>query len=273
MWHPTMKPLLPVPPAALEFMGKVGRRYSVPVFQNHKRPHLVGTAFFVTTPRFSYLITASHVLAESDNARLRDRGVDPFLFCHVGAKRTMAVLGNHLATAAPPNRRDLHDVGVVQLPRFIEWESGLEPLSFPLSDIPRSPLSLPTLHAISGFPSTKLKPNFAEGYFDAGQVGLFDMSEPHDRYVDLGYWPEHHIVLPFTQRRPRKFTDGLRAPPDPKGMSGSPIWNLYNDRGLLRPVLGGIAATHSSKEHVIVGIRIGHALHMIDQLEADATPA
>jgi hypothetical protein len=265
-----MKPQSPVPPLALEFMMKIGHRYSVPIFQNLNRPHLVGTGFFVTTSNFSYLVTASHVLVETESRLLRDRGVDPFLFFYVGPNRTMAVFGDHVATAAPKAGFDLYDLGVVQLPLAIEWESEMAPLSFSLRTVPRAHLPLPTLHAIAGFPSTKLKPNFAEGYFDTQLVGLFEAPESRERCLALGYWPEHHIVLPFTQRRQHKFTDGVRAHPDPKGMSGSPIWNLYSDGGVVRPVLGGVATTHRRRDRVVVGIRIGHALRMIDQLEEEA---
>jgi hypothetical protein len=182
----------------------------------------------------------------------------------------MAILGHHLATTSAADGRDLYDVGVVQLPRVIEWEIGMAPLTFSRTRIPRVPLPLPTIHAIAGLPSTKMKPNFAEGYFDTELVGLFEMAEPIDRQVELGYRPDHHIIIPFTQKRQRKFTDSVRAAPDPKGRSGSPIWNLHNDRGLLRPVLGGIATAHLREERVIVGIRIEHALQMIDQLEAES---
>lgn len=180
----------------------------------------------------------------------------------------MSLFGENLATAPPADGLDVHDVGVVQLPRLIEWERDLEPLVVPFAAIPKRPLVVPALHAMTGFPANKAKVDRIGGYVDTEQIGLVEVSVSADRYPELGLSILEHIALPFNHKRLHNFTNGRRHFPSPAGMSGSPIWSLESHRGVLLHILRGVFTRHLSNDRVLVGCRMKHVLTMIEQLEA-----
>jgi hypothetical protein len=87
------------------------------------------------------------------------------------------------------------------------------------------------------------------------------------KYSELGVTPQNHIVLSFDAKRTVTPNKEIRAFPSPSGMSGSPIWLLYNEGGSNDPAqtpVVGIAIEHHKTKHAIVATDIDVALKLIN---------
>ena len=87
--------------------------------------------------------------------------------------------------------------------------------------------------------------------------------------------PGQHVLLDFDQRRPVSFVGMPKARfPDPKGISGAPLWILrFHDDGQLSSRVVGVAIEHRSnlRHKVVVCARIESVMHMINSFEAALT--
>jgi hypothetical protein len=92
------------------------------------------------------------------------------------------------------------------------------------------------------------------------------VSAPLEKYVSLGVTHHSHIVVNF-DREKALFPDGrIQTFPKPAGMSGSPVWLLYDGSGKVdaaRTPVVGIAIEHCPTHRAIVATDIGFALGLI----------
>ena len=95
-----------------------------------------------------------------------------------------------------------------------------------------------------------------------------NVSGPDSKYGELNVTPQHHIVLNFDVKRTVTPSKEIRAFPNPRGMSGSPLWLLYDENGPNDPnqtPVVGIAIEHHKTARAIVATDIDIALRLINE--------
>jgi hypothetical protein len=78
--------------------------------------------------------------------------------------------------------------------------------------------------------------------------------------------PEHHILISFDQKRVFGAGGVLRAFPKPAGMSGSPVWLLYDeieDNNKAQNAVVGVLIEYHDDRKIMVATDIGVALDLI----------
>jgi hypothetical protein len=237
-------------------------RHIIPLFYRHRgKPDLTGAGTLVSSKKAHYLITAAHV-------------IDPIksgeeLFFYVDKNMTQKLAGRAILSR-PPNRAD---ICVIQI-------QG--PLLPPFEKVDKFPLSVDMLlpHAVPrdrkqyllvGFPASKSKSNRTRKTINSVPYSFRNMGAAESKYSALGLDPRFHILLAFDQDRIIVSEGEFRSFPSPKGMSGSPLWLLYDavhpNDPLTTPMVG-VAVEHRTLEKVIVATDISFALELINDFEA-----
>lgn len=168
---------------------------------------------------------------------------------------------------------DTYDISIVKLP------AGAHPpgtavwkLPVPFSSL--RPFQLPRTgkqYLVTGFPKSRSRANPHNKRLTSEPSGFRVISSGPTGYATLGLSEDHHIVLNLDIENMR-FPDGtLRQIADPHGMSGSPLWLLYNEDGENDPSatpLVGIVIEHHKKAKLLVATDIAVAVHLINESAA-----
>jgi len=249
-------------------------RHIVPLFiKGTNRPHLCGSGLLVSASTGAFLISAAHVF---DELRFNEG------FYYVDPKGVLKVTGQFRLTKIPKGKTredDILDVGVLKLEG-----PGLPPYpavdKYPLPVDYILPNALPRegkTYLVVGFPSTQSRVNPVHRNIASRVYGFHNISHPIDKYGRIGVAPETHIAIIF-ERKGSVGPDGKpRWFPNPHGLSGSPVFLLYDHQELddqkleeqipnePKPVVVvGIAIEHRKHQNAIVATDIGSALAMIN---------
>lgn len=242
-------------------------KHIVPLFANRRggRPQLVGSSFLVSSGKSSYLVSAAHVFDELK------AGHD--LFFYIEPKTIRKLSGNLRLTMTPPGKdrkSDRLDVGVLKLegpalPPYPSVQKCPLPIgAFMANALPREGKQ----YLLVGFPESKSRANPAARDLASEPCSFRNISAPISTYSELNVSPQHHIVLSFDVKHTVMPSSEVRAFPSPLGMSGSPIWLLYDENGANNPnrtPVVGIAIEHQKEKRAIVATDIEIALRLIDE--------
>jgi hypothetical protein len=237
----------------------------IPLFAipHGKRPFLVGTALFVAQDNELFLISARHVL---------DRGVLPGrLYYYDKTWSLRQLIGTLVRTAPLPNGQgpDRHDVAVMRLPRDTP-SIFLETLKYPVPMRSLLPFQVnrgSQYYLVTGFPRSKSHADPSTRKLKSQPQGFTVVSSSGATYKQLGLSPQRHIVMHLNISA-MNFPDGSKGRiADPHGMSGSPIWLLYDEAQPndpeITPVVG-VAIEYHKAEKLLVATDIGVALDLIN---------
>lgn len=229
------------------------------------RPKLVGSSLLVSSGMNFYLVSAAHVFDELTTGHE--------LFFYIAPKVIRKLSGNLRLTKMPlgkDRRADRLDVGVLKLegPALPPYPK-IQKYPLPISAFMSNALSREgKQYLLIGFPGSKNRTNPTARELKAKPYSFRNISAPISKYSELGLNPESHIVLSFDVKNTVRKDSEIRAFPDPAGMSGAPIWLLYDKNGpndpLQTPVVG-IAIEHHKKERVIVATDISIVFKLINE--------
>ncbi|APV51110.1 hypothetical protein BWI17_16320 [Betaproteobacteria bacterium GR16-43] len=249
---------------AAELLG----RFSIPLYHDDEqgRPVLFGTAFLVARAGAHFLVSAAHVL---------DQALETGLYFYGAPSTRVHVYGTLMRTSSLEQRAsDLADVGVVKLhedirPPFREVDKFAVDASYLRPQyLPRSGRH----YIINGFPEKK-----SEVDRDAKSVTVTAYAYRSDPagdgdYERMGLSQEMHLVLPFNRKKGRDSHGRISHFPKPHGMSGAPIFVLYEESGDSRRgfPLVGIGIEYYEHKKLMVGTDIGVAIEGMDLLLAQS---
>jgi hypothetical protein len=229
--------------------------YLVPLFQAQDDPPAVcGTATFVSINRSKYLITAAHVLDESDTIHF-GRGI----IMESATARAACTSGPGSVTRA----NDRLDIAVVLLSnehadRLIA--QGRRPLDYDewdVDDIARPGQS----YVFTGYPANRAKFDQRQRTVDLGPMSASCVAESESSIRAIGVDPRTHIVGRFDRRRMMNQQGRQITAPGPWGMSGGPVWTQR--LGSEQLALVGVGIEYHKSRRVLVGTRIGAAVVLL----------
>lgn len=193
--------------------------FVVPLYlQAARRLELVGTGFFIESDDAVVLVSAAHVLCQASDSSPLLAFQTPERAVQIGGRR-------HLS---PIEGLDLGFIVTedVSLP----W-AAVERISCREEYLlgRRTPREN-RLYAVAGYPASKNRFEPSEGAIVAELHGFHASSIPDKEYAAHGLDPREHVAILLDVRRVYG-PDGKRKQfPKPQGMSGSPIWELFDDR-------------------------------------------
>lgn len=229
------------------------------------KPKLVGSSFLVSSGTDSYLVSAAHVFDELK------AGHELFFYIEPHIKRKLS--GSLRLTKMPGvnNRKcDRLDAGV------LKFEGPGFP---PYPKVEKCPLAIGALvpnalpregkqYLLVGFPESKSRANPITREIASEIYSFRNVSVPPQKYTDLGVSPQSHVVLSFDRKRIVGLNSQIRVFPEPSGISGSPVWLLYDENGFNDPdqtPIVGVAIEHHKTHHAIVATDIDVALRLINE--------
>lgn len=242
-------------------------RHVVPLFniRTGKRPVLIGTSLLVERDGTHYLISARHVT---------DHAHDPGgLHYYIESGSLHRLYGTILRTQPHPNDTDNYDLSIVKLASDAR-PPGAEVWKLPLPYSSLHPFQSPRKgkqYLVTGFPKSRSRANPHSRQLVSEPSNFRVVSADQTGYATLGLSENHHIVLNLDIANMR-FPDGThRRIADPHGMSGSPLWLLFDENGhnnpTMTPVVGIVIEYHSDKK-LLVATDISVAIDLINESAA-----
>lgn len=227
----------------------------IPIYQTVRdRPSAFGSGFFVTTGEDCFLVSAGHVLRSLETTRL---------FYFIEPRLERAITGTvRLA------RDDAIDVGVVKLTReALPPYPLVDKVAMPLANL--TPNRVPRAgrhYLVLGFPASRNASNPVARETPARAYAYRASSSSDDTYGSLGLDPATHIAIPLDLKRGRDAKGAHRNFPRPQGMSGSPVWEMFDDDGEGEhggfPIVG-VAIEYWNTRKVMVATDIRFVLDLI----------
>jgi len=214
--------------ATVDRLAQLLSKHVVPICRDDDqgRPEQMGSGLLVAGPDRSHLISAAHVFNENGP-----------LFFHTapGTKRW-------LKEPVSFHSDDRIDLGILELKLAPPPYPAVEKYALSIDALQRAATPRRRKqYLIMGFPSSQSDVSRERREFSTTVRPNLCISADAKRYDKLRRSPDDHIVLDFNVRRvygPK----GRHAFPDPHGMSGSPVWLMWDCEGsnspLYTPVVG-----------------------------------
>lgn len=125
-------------------------------------------------------------------------------------------------------------------------------------------------YLVVGFPKSRSRADPSKMQLRVEPHGFRVVSSPESSYKAVGLREDSHIVMNLDIGK-MHFPDGsIRPIPDPHGMSGSPLWLLFDEVGAndsaKTPVLG-VLIEHHKQAKLLVATDIGIVLELIQKLD------
>jgi hypothetical protein len=238
-------------------------RHVVPVYRDDDRghPELFGSGLLLATRSGSFLVTAAHVL---DHFKADNK---PYL--HLPWQK-LWLAGRYLQTTPAGGRRDddTLDIGVLRLdgPAAPPYPT-IEKVALPIEAL--MPGAIPRQrkqYCVLGFPSSQGEVDIARHEVVASAYTNLCRSAPAETYADLGLSTSSNIVLEFNRNRVLARDQTRQMFPKPAGMSGSPVWLLWDNEGQndapLTPAVG-ILIEYREDHRVLVATDVMFVVEMI----------
>jgi hypothetical protein len=243
--------------------GQLGR-HVVPVYRDDDRgrPELFGSGLLLATGSGSFLVTAAHVL---DQLKADEK---PYLHF---PRQKLWLTGRYLQTTPPSlgsRDDDMLDLGVLRLdgPAAPPY-AAIEKFALPIDAL--MPGAIPRQrkqYCVLGFPSSQGEVDIGRREVVARAYTNLCLSAPPETYADLSLSTSSNIVLEFNRTRVFGRNGQRQTFPEPAGMSGSPVWLLWDASGpnddRQTPVVG-ILIEHQRDSRVLVATDVMFAVAMI----------
>lgn len=238
--------------AAIESALQILTKCVVPLYVDdvHGKPSLIGTGFFIRKASSNVLVTAAHVL---DALRAQSGYYD------VSPSMKRAITGRVTTNVhAGPRETDNVDLGAVLLegpgqPPYPEVDK--HPLVDRMLQIP--PPRVPSSrYAFIGFPESRSRVRHRPKEVRVEPYAYFGDSAPVEDYQKLQLNPALHLCLKFDRKKSFDLRGRGRSFPRPHGVSGSPIFYLYDEETTNQPesfLLAGLVTTWKSREGLVFG--------------------
>ncbi|MDX2159331.1 MAG: trypsin-like peptidase domain-containing protein [Hyphomicrobiaceae bacterium] len=240
----------------------------MPICERDARGHTQGhgSALLVEYSGSNFLVTASHVLAPIREGRR--------LYFPAATHQERTVVGPCLVTKGQNGSVDERDVAVVRLlgngqPPYPEVDKACLPFA---NLKPHSARRSSMVYFATGFPATRTKTHVKRQRVEVEPFGHRVPSIDEARYASLGLDPRMSIAMQFDVKSVMVATGQRQRAADPHGMSGSPVWELYDHAGPndLRSCVAGILIEHRPKDKVLIATDISVAIDMIKALATEA---
>ena len=237
-------------------------RFSVPLYydDDQRRPVLFGTGFFITKSDAHFLVSAAHVL---------DQALRTGLYFYSCPDKKCHIYGTLFRTSSIEKRSaDPADIAVVLLheeirPPFREVDKFAVDVSY------LKPQHLPRTgkhYIINGFPAKKSEVDRDRMTVTVSPYAYRSDPANEADYARMGLAPESHIILPLDRKRGRDPKGRIAHFPKPKGMSGSPIFVLYEEKGDARVFpLVGVGIEYHEPKKLLIGTDISVPMEIIDR--------
>jgi hypothetical protein len=252
----------------VEALANVLGRHVVPIYtqDDRARPELFASGLLVDEAGTTFIATAAHVL----DALREERP----LYIYVEPKVMLRLQGKLFVTEPEPGGSrddDEFDVGVLRLDKqFAPPYPGVEKVGLPIGHL--KPRALPRQrkqYFVIGYPSSKSVVSHARRKVVSKPYCNVGRSATPEAYMKLGISPDSNVVLEFDRRRVRGRGTGPQAFPEPAGMSGSPVWLLWDDEGpndRTKTEVVAILTMHKRTSKVLVATDVAVVLEMIREL-------
>lgn len=255
----------------LKLAEQLAWRYAVPLFDDHTHPGLIGTGFLLhDRVGQQYLITADHVFDEAET-RWRDRGSprQPRMCVYTGVE-TMQELSGRVMRPKEGSPSARYDVAAMVLAGGAPlWEG--KPRDSVLVDSVLQYLredARESYFLTTGYPESRARvERYPTDRIAARPFGIACPGASNARYD-----PESFVLLSLDRKRQQTITSaGVTGRfPDPRGMSGSPVWALHFDPDWNpHPFLTGIVIEQAPRERFVVCTRIRAAVELIAMLNSE----
>lgn len=239
-------------------------KFVVPLYEEDKRgrPSLNGSGFFVKAGEDIFLVSAAHVLETLKTKNL---------FYYIAPGITRKLTGKLLLNPWQGDREyDPIDVGVLKLAG-----EGLPPYpkvdKFTVDISYLQPAFLPREekdYMIIGFPASRNGVNPIAREVASVVYAYHNYSIKGPDYCKHGLKADTHVALPLDLKVAFDSKGTHRHFPRPQGMSGSPIWVLFDENASAEErvfPLVGVGTKYRKKERLLVGTDIGFVLDMINE--------
>ncbi len=235
-------------------------RYAVPLYFDdaNNRPVLFGTGFFVRAEADHFLVSAAHVF---------DRAAASGLYFYNSPNTKCKISGTLCRTGSPDKRlEDRLDIGVVKLTSKVTPPfRDVDKFAVDISNL--TPHYLPRAgrhYVIIGFPANKSEVDRYQKSVIAASYSYRSDPINDQAYQGIGVDSKTHIVLPLNRKRGFDTKGKAIHFPKPNGMSGSPIFVLYEDENEsdFFPIVG-VGIEYRAQKKCLVGTDIHVALEMM----------
>jgi hypothetical protein len=254
-------------PEVLEEVSNLLSSFTIPLYIDGDRgePVQIASGFVVRDGSVHYFISAAHVLDE-----LRSRS----LYYYISPGVTRKLAGKLMLNRWVGDReRDPMDVGVLRLsPEAPPPYPAVNKFAVDVSYL--RPNALPRLgnhYAIVGFPASKSRVDNAARTVECKPYVYRNPPLPDDQYAKHGLSSALHVVLPLNLKKGFDSRGKHVHFPKPQGMSGSPIWILFDeelrDLGRTFPIVA--VGTKFRKGLGIIGTDVSEVIRVIDKLAKD----
>ncbi len=240
-----------------------------PIYRSGKRGEPVLEASSVLTKIGSrhFFLTAAHALAHIPGEPLSIGG----------AEKIIDIGGEFYRTAPPTGSSDLFDLAVFPLSTTHVAELGRSRF-IDLAEMDPNERTdyrprVGSCYLPLGYPAKK-QPRLRDGQMVAvPMMPVLKAADPQ-KYDELGFSRDSHLLLEFERRRMRRGTAEITAPM-PKGLSGGGIWCIPG-LATLAPGPARLVAIfteyHERHHQTVVGARVGACLALIAQRFPDLAP-
>ena len=250
--------------------GELLLRHIVPICERDMRGHTQGhgTGLLVSHRTRNFLVTASHVLKPLEEQRRLFYPCDRKTERNIGG-RILRTINNPI----PGHAYDL-DIAVVLLegdgqPPYPELNTFCLPMdSLQSNALPRHGKS----YFAVGYPATKTFTHVKNQEVEARPFGHWCGSIPDSDYDSLNLSADRCLALEFNVKKVHSSPSKIQQAPDPQGMSGAPIWLLFDRDGendATKNTVLGILTEHRRSEKLLVGTDIDVAIDMINKLSSE----
>jgi hypothetical protein len=252
------------PEGAVQKLSGLLSRHVVPLFSEdrNRKPQPRGSGFLVSSASGSFLLSAAHVF---DCPRP--------LFFYVGPKTLQWLSGELRLTKMPGGKSresDRLDVGVLKLRSpVLPPYPQVDKYALPIGDLMAGALPRESkVYLVLGFPGSKSQPHLVRRDVTSEPHGFWHTSAPIHTYTKIGVGPDSHIVINFDGAKALGSDGEVRTFPSPLGMSGAPVWLLYDEIGPndpMRTPIVGILIEYRKPQKALIATDVGIALRMMGE--------
>lgn len=245
--------------SALELLEKA----VIPLFEDFKgKPAVVGTGLLVRYRSHVFLLSAAHVLLQ-----LRHKNI--YYFSESGAIKH--ITGKITTNSYIGDRRkDNVDIGVVRLENDPLIYPSVNKYAINSSIFRFGEIASPTArYALIGYPASKLKVLMHPVQILIEPYAYLAHSAPTHEYSNHGISTASHLYLVFDRRHSCDLAGNSRAFPKPHGISGSPVFILYDfnesseDKHPDYFTFAGLITTWKPKESRLIATSVNLVLDLL----------